>query len=58
MHPFLECQPPLTPTPNTQAELRGIFTEHETLLRKATRELEHWTAKIGELELPDFDMCV
>lgn len=39
-----------------QAELRGVFTEQEKLLRESTRIFEYWSAKIGELQLPDFDM--
>lgn len=42
--------------PTTQAELKGAFAEQEKLLRESTRIFEYWSAKIGELQLPDFEM--
>ncbi|GAA5891007.1 hypothetical protein JCM6882_008881, partial [Rhodosporidiobolus microsporus] len=39
-----------------EAELRGFFTDVDRKLKETTRILEHWAGKIGELQMPEFEI--
>ncbi|GAA5870268.1 hypothetical protein JCM1840_001607 [Sporobolomyces johnsonii] len=38
-----------------EAKLRSVFNEQEKHLKEMVRVFEHWTGKLGELEMPEFD---
>ncbi|GAA5842425.1 hypothetical protein JCM9279_005379 [Rhodotorula babjevae] len=39
-----------------ETKLRDAFKEQERLLKETNRIFEHWTGKIGELEMPEFEI--
>ncbi|GAA5989333.1 hypothetical protein JCM11641_002765, partial [Rhodosporidiobolus odoratus] len=39
-----------------EAHLRGVFNDVDRKLKETTRIFEHWTGKIGELQMPDFEL--
>ncbi|GAA5926838.1 hypothetical protein JCM3775_007053 [Rhodotorula graminis] len=39
-----------------ETKLRDAFKEQERLLKETNRIFEHWAAKIGELEMPEFEI--
>ncbi|BGP36912.1 Structural maintenance of chromosomes protein 4 [Rhodotorula kratochvilovae] len=39
-----------------ETKLRDAFKEQERLLKETNRIFEHWTAKIGELQMPEFEI--
>ncbi|GAA6005545.1 hypothetical protein JCM10207_005245 [Rhodosporidiobolus poonsookiae] len=39
-----------------EAELRGAFNEAERKLKETIKIFEHWTGKIGELQMPEFEL--
>jgi structural maintenance of chromosome 4 len=43
---------------SSQAHLKGIFSDLDRKLKETTRIFEHWAAKIGELQMPEFDLSV
>ncbi|GAA6021135.1 hypothetical protein JCM11491_005650 [Sporobolomyces phaffii] len=38
-----------------EVKLRSAFTDHEKQLKEMNRIFDHWTAKLGELEMPETD---
>jgi len=44
--------------PSTQAKLRATFNDQEKQLKEMNRIFDHWTAKLGELEMPETDQYV
>ncbi|GAA5961890.1 hypothetical protein JCM3765_006425 [Sporobolomyces pararoseus] len=38
-----------------EAKLRATFNDHEKQLKEMNRIFDHWTAKLGELEMPETD---
>ncbi|GJN91827.1 hypothetical protein Rhopal_004850-T1 [Rhodotorula paludigena] len=39
-----------------ETKLREAFKEQDRLLKETSRIFEHWTAKIGELQMPEFEI--
>ncbi|GAA6035313.1 hypothetical protein JCM8097_008812 [Rhodosporidiobolus ruineniae] len=39
-----------------EAHLRGVFNDLDRKLKETTRILEHWAGKIGELQMPEFEL--
>ncbi|GAA6051274.1 hypothetical protein JCM3770_006790 [Rhodotorula araucariae] len=39
-----------------ETKLRDVYKEQERLLKETNRIFEHWTAKIGELQMPEFEI--
>ncbi|BGP12975.1 hypothetical protein JCM10213_006613 [Rhodosporidiobolus nylandii] len=39
-----------------EAHLKGVFNDVDRKLKETTRIFEHWTGKIGELQMPEFEL--